>query len=47
MAESANLLSRDDSIIQDGLCIKCAQYEAVLPNISVSPNVKTMERITK
>ncbi|XP_072031037.1 serologically defined colon cancer antigen 8 homolog isoform X2 [Amphiura filiformis] len=47
MAESANLLSREDSIIQDGLCIKCAQYDAVIANTHASPNVKAMERITK
>ena len=47
MSESANLLSREDSIIQDGLCIKCAQYEAVIANTHASPNVKAMERITR
>ncbi|XP_054758570.2 serologically defined colon cancer antigen 8 homolog isoform X2 [Lytechinus pictus] len=47
MAESVNLLSRKDSHIKDGLCVRCAQEEAVMTIPSQPANSTTIHRITE
>ncbi|XP_022103660.1 serologically defined colon cancer antigen 8 homolog isoform X2 [Acanthaster planci] len=46
MAESINLMSREETQLENGLCVKCAQHEAVIASTHGSAHVKAMERIT-
>ncbi|XP_071799756.1 serologically defined colon cancer antigen 8 homolog isoform X2 [Asterias amurensis] len=46
MAETVSLMGRDESEVQKGLCIKCAQHEAVIASTHGSAHVKAMERVT-
>ncbi|XP_038074906.1 serologically defined colon cancer antigen 8 homolog isoform X1 [Patiria miniata] len=46
MAESVNLMSREESQLENGLCVRCAQHEAVIASTHGSAHAKAVERIT-